>query len=142
MAELVSKEIGIRREGSAIRIPIFYKLMGSMLFVAVIPIMLLGIVSTGDTGSIIAMLGLQNSVFVLTLLTLSVVLMWSFYLSRSITGPIEDLCKVATSVSQGDLDCTAITVTSNDEVGELALAFNRLIDSYRLLDTLAKDDAE
>jgi HAMP domain-containing protein len=43
-------------------------------------------------------------------------------------------------VSQGNLADTAITVTSNDEIGELAVAFDRLINSYRILDTLAKDD--
>ena len=142
MAEMIPPEVGIRRDGLAIQIPIFYKLMASMLTVAVIPILLLGIVSAGDTGSIIATLGLQNGIMVLTLLTLSVILMWSFYLAKSITTPIEQLSKVATSVSQGNLANTEIAVMSNDEIGELAVAFNRLINSYRILDTLAKDDAE
>ncbi len=142
MAEIFSQEVGIMQDGLAIQIPIFYKLMASMLTVAVIPIFMLGIVSAGDTGSVIATLGLQNSIIVLTLLTLSVILMWSFYLAKSITTPIEQLSKVATSVSQGDLENTEITVVSNDEIGELAVAFNRLINSYRILDTLAKDDAE
>lgn len=142
MAEISSQEVGILQDGLAIQIPIFYKLMASMLTVAVIPIFLLGIVSAGDTGSVIATLGLQNSIIVLTLLTLAVILMWSFYLAKSITTPIEQLSKVATSVSQGDLADAEITVTSNDEIGELAVAFNRLINSYRILDTLAKDDAE
>ena len=142
MTDLMWKEIGIRQEGFTIQIPIFYKLMVSMLFVAIIPIVLLGMISTGDTESVIATLGLQNSIFILTLVTLVLVMMWSFYLSKSITTPIEQLAKVATSVSQGDLRQTEITVTSNDEIGELAIAFSRLINSYRLLDTLAKDDAE
>ncbi|MCK9308364.1 MAG: HAMP domain-containing protein [Methanoculleus sp.] len=142
MAEIFSQDVGILQDGLVIQIPIFYKLMASMLTVAVIPIFLLGIVSAGDTGSVIAILGLQNSILVLTLLTLSVILMWSFYLAKSITTPIEQLSKVATRVSQGDLANTEITVISNDEVGELAVAFNRLINSYRILDTLAKDDTE
>jgi HAMP domain-containing protein len=142
MAEIFSQDVGILQDGLVIQIPIFYKLMASMLTVAVIPIFLLGIVSAGDTGSVIAILGLQNSILVLTLLTLSVILMWSFYLAKSITTPIEQLSKVATSVSQGDLANTEITVISNDEIGELAVAFNRLINSYRILDTLAKDDTE
>ncbi len=114
--------------------------MASMLTVAVIPVFLLGIVSAGDTGSVIATLGLQNGIIVLTLLTLSVIMMWSFYLAKSITAPIEQLSEVATRVSQGNLVDTEITVTSNDEIGELAVAFDRLINSYKILDTLAKDD--
>ena len=142
MAESFSQEIGVLQDGLTIQIPMFYKLMASMLTVAVIPIFLLGIVSAGDTGSIIAALGLQNGIILLTLITLSVILMWSFFLAKSITTPIEQLSKVATSVSQGNLANTEIAVASNDEIGELAVAFNRLINSYRILDTLAKDDAE
>jgi len=140
MAEIFPQEVGIRRDGLVIQIPIFYKLMASMLTVAVIPVFLLGIVSAGDTGSVIATLGLQNGIIILTLLTLSVIMMWSFYLAKSITAPIEQLSEVATRVSQGNLADTAITVTSNDEIGELAVAFDRMINSYRILDTLAKDD--
>ncbi|KDE55374.1 hypothetical protein EI28_07335 [Methanoculleus sp. MH98A] len=130
------------QDGLTVQIPMFYKLMASMLTVAVIPIFLLGIVSVGDTGSIVATLGLQNSIIVMTLLTVFVVFMWSFFLAKSITDPVEQLSQAATSASQGDLANVEITVTSNDEIGELAVAFNRLINSYRILDTLAKDDAE
>jgi methyl-accepting chemotaxis protein len=142
MAESFSQDIGVFQDGLTIQIPMFYKLMASMLTVAVIPIFLLGIVSAGDTGSVIATLGLQNSIIIMTLLTVLVVFMWSFFLAKSITNPIEQLSKAATSASQGDLTNVEITVTSNDEIGELAVAFNRLINSYMILDTLAKDDAE
>ncbi|MDK2916967.1 MAG: hypothetical protein PWR25_1524 [Euryarchaeota archaeon] len=142
MAETFSQDIGVLQDGLTIQIPIFYKLMASMLTVAVIPIFLLGIVSAGDTGSVIATLGLQNSIIIMTLLTVSVVFMWSFFLAKSITTPIEQLSKAATSASQGNLTNVEIAVTSNDEIGELAVAFNRLLNSYRILDTLARDDAE
>jgi len=39
--------------GLSLQIPIFYKLMVSMLFVSMIPMMLLGIVSMGGTDSIV-----------------------------------------------------------------------------------------
>lgn len=142
MTETLSQEIGVFQDGLTIQIPMFYKLMASMLTVAVIPIFLLGIVSAGDTVSVIATLGLQNSIIIMTLLTVFVVFMWSFFLAKSITNPIEQLSRAATSASQGDLTNVEITVTSNDEISELAVAFNRLINSYRILDTLAKDDAE
>ncbi|WP_243670207.1 hypothetical protein [Methanoculleus chikugoensis] len=51
MADTFSQEIGgVFQDGLTIQIPIFYKLMASMLTVAVIPIFLLGgIVSAGGT---------------------------------------------------------------------------------------------
>jgi HAMP domain-containing protein len=128
--------------GISLQIPIFYKLMVSMLFVSMIPMLLLGIVSMGGTESIVASLGLTNSIFVLTLVTLSVVVMWSFFLASSITSPIVRLSEIATSMSTGQLKNTEIELLSNDEIGELQTAFNRMINTYRILDTLAKEENE
>ncbi|MHB8052536.1 MAG: HAMP domain-containing protein [Methanoregula sp.] len=121
-------------------IPIFYKLMVSMLFVATIPIILLGIVSMGGTTSIRQNIGLD--IFVITLITLSVVIMWSFFLANSITSPIVKLSKIATSMSTGDLKNPEIELLSIVEFGELQTAFNRMVNTYKILDTLAKEDNE
>jgi nitrogen fixation/metabolism regulation signal transduction histidine kinase len=104
-----------------------------------IPVMLLGIVSIGGTGSIVASLGLTNSIFLLTFVTLSVIVMWSFFLASSITKPIVKLSEIATSMSTGDLKNPEIELLSNDEIGELQIAFNRMIKTYKILDTLAKE---
>jgi HAMP domain-containing protein len=128
--------------GLSIQIPIFYKLMVSMLFVSMIPMMLLGIVSMGGTDSIVTSLGLTNSIFVLTFVTLSVVVMWSFFLASSITNPIVKLSEIATSMSNGELKNPEIELLSNDEIGELQIAFNRMINTYKILDTLAKETDE
>jgi len=128
--------------GFSIQIPIFYKLMVSMLFVSMIPIILLGMVSMGGTESIVASLGLTTSIFVLTLVTLSVIVMWSFFLASSITNPIVKLSEIATSMSTGELKNPEIELLSNDEIGELQMAFNRMINTYKILDTLAKETDE
>jgi HAMP domain-containing protein len=142
MAATTSREEKPVQVGLSLQIPIFYKLMVSMLFVATIPMILLGIVSMGGTTSIIANIGLTNSIFVITLITLSVVVMWSFFLASSITNPIVRLSKIATSMSTGELANPEIELLSNDEIGELQTAFNRMINTYRILDTLAKEDNE
>jgi HAMP domain-containing protein len=128
--------------GFSLPIPIFYKLMVSMLFVATIPVILLGIVSTGGTTSIISNIGLTPSIFIITLVTLSVVVMWSFFLASSITNPIVSLSKIATNMSTGDLKNPEIELLSNDEIGELQNAFNRMVNTYKILDTLSKEDNE
>jgi signal transduction histidine kinase len=128
--------------GLSIPIPIFYKLMVSMLFVATIPMILLGIVMMGDKNSIISNIGLTNSIFIITLITLSVVVMWSFFLASSITNPIVKLSKIATSMSTGELKNPEIELLSNDEIGELQTAFNRMINTYKILDTLSKEDTD
>jgi len=130
----------VKRKEIRIPIPIFFKLMISMLFVATIPIFLLGIVSMGGTASITASLGLQTTIILLTIVTLAIVLMWSFFLASSITNPIVKLSTIAQSMSQGEIKTSEIDVISNDEIGELVISFNKLINTYRILDTLAKDD--
>jgi HAMP domain-containing protein len=129
-------------KGFSLQIPIFYKLMVSMLFVSMIPIILLGMVSMGGTDSIVASLGLTNSIFILTLGTLTVIVMWSFFLAASITNPIVKLSEIATSMSTGQLKNPEIERLSNDEIGELQMAFNRMINTYKILDTLAKEENE
>jgi signal transduction histidine kinase len=129
-----------KRKEIRIQIPIFFKLMISMLFVATIPIFLLGIVSMGGTASITASLGLQTTIILLTVVTLAIVLMWSFFLASSITSPIVKLSSIAQNMSQGEIKTSEIDVMSNDEIGELVVSFNKLINTYRILDTLAKDD--
>jgi len=129
-----------KRKEIRIQIPIFFKLMISMLFVATIPIFLLGIVSMGGTASITASLGLQTTIILLTIVTLAIVLMWSFFLASSITSPIVRLSAIARNMSQGEIKTSEIDVMSNDEIGELVISFNKLINTYRILDTLAKDD--
>ena len=126
--------------GLSIPIPIFYKLMVSMLFVATIPMILLGIVMMGEQNSIISNIGLTNSIFIITLITLSVVVMWSFFLASSITNPIVRLSKLATSMSTGEIKNPEIELLSNDEIGELQTAFNRMVNTYKILDTLSKED--
>lgn len=130
------------QKGFSLQIPIFYKLMVSMLFVSMIPMLLLGIVSMGGTDSIVTSIGLTPSIFVLTLVTLSVVVMWSFFLASSITSPIVKLSELATSMSTGQLKNPEIELLSNDEIGELQTAFNRMVNTYKILDTLAKEENE
>lgn len=140
MTVMKRTEIKPATGGFSIPIPIFYKLMVSMLFVATIPMILLGIVSMGGTTSIISNIGLTNSIFIITLVTLSVVVMWSFFLASSITNPIVKLSKIATNMSTGDLKNPEIELLSNDEIGELQTAFNRMVNTYKILDTLSKED--
>ncbi len=128
--------------GFSFPIPIFYKLMISMLFVATIPIILLEIVYMGGTTSIVENIGLTSSILIITLITLSVVIMWSFFLASSITNPIVRLSKIATGMSTGEFKNPEIELLSNDEIGELQTAFNRMINTYKILDTLAKEDNE
>lgn len=54
----------------------------------------------------------------------------SYQLSRSVLGPIQLVTKATRALGEGNLDQT-VPVLSRDELGELALAFNRLAGQLR-----------
>ena len=73
-----------------------------------------------------------RSVWVAIVITLAVSLGAGFYTARSVLKPIYLLSAVAESISRGDLD-VAVDVTSNDETGVLARAFNHMTENLRLM---------
>ena len=55
----------------------------------------------------------------------AIALLLGIFLSRTLTRPIRELTRATHAVSQGDLS-QQVTVHSNDELGELAQAFNKM----------------
>jgi methyl-accepting chemotaxis protein len=125
--------------GDGIQIPIFYKLMVSMLFVAAVPIFLLSIVAVGGTQSIISVLGLMGTIGLVTLVTITAILICSYYLSGLIARPIVQLSEMANDLSRGIVVESDLPVKRNDEIGTLSRAFSKMVSTYRLLDTLAQE---
>lgn len=125
-----------------VTIPIFYQVLVSMIFVAMIPVILLLVVSMGGTESFIGTIGTSATVLILTISTILVVFMWSYFVAHHVTRPIVELSSIATRISRGYVPEGEIEVRSNDEIGELVIAFNKMVNTYRILDTLAKEEAE
>jgi signal transduction histidine kinase/CheY-like chemotaxis protein len=64
----------------------------------------------------------------------------SFIFARSLTNPIKNLVESTKKVSEGDLD-QRIEVTSSDEIGELAGAFNSMLENLKKT-TASRDELE
>lgn len=69
---------------------------------------------------------------VLILVVAAVVPGVAFYLSRGITRPLAALRDTAEKVSLGDMDVT-VKVDSDDEIGDLAQSFERMVTAIRFL---------
>ncbi|MCI0494457.1 cache domain-containing protein [candidate division KSB1 bacterium] len=54
----------------------------------------------------------------------------SYLITRSITKPLSEMVSVTQSIATGDLD-RRIVVKSKDEIGQLALSFNKMVASLR-----------
>jgi two-component system sensor histidine kinase/response regulator len=64
--------------------------------------------------------------------------MLGIYLSKRITKPVIDLRNATKKISKGDLD-TQIEITSNDEIGELAVSFNQMVEDLNRT-TVSRDE--
>jgi adenylate cyclase len=68
---------------------------------------------------------------VLTGLAAGLGLVFSVFVSTGLTRPVQRLLEGARAVERGELDRT-LAVTSQDEIGHLTVAFNRMVEQLRL----------
>jgi methyl-accepting chemotaxis protein len=66
----------------------------------------------------------------LGLLMLAVSMLCAFFISSSITNPIKNAVVVANNIANGDLR-TSVSVTSQDEVGQMMLAMQNMVSHLR-----------
>jgi methyl-accepting chemotaxis protein len=75
---------------------------------------------------------LRNLMFVLVGLVIAIVLASALLFSRALTRPLLEVVSNLKEISQGEADLTrTLTISSNDEVGELAGNFNRFVERLR-----------
>ncbi|MFP3974686.1 MAG: sensor histidine kinase [Chloroflexota bacterium] len=70
-----------------------------------------------------------TTVLIIGIATLLAVVL-AVFVARGITVPIKNIIKASRSVASGDLDET-VSTNSGDETGELALTFNRMVQSLK-----------
>ncbi len=68
----------------------------------------------------------RNAIIMFGFISLVISLIIGYLMSRSITRPVHELVKVATTIAEGDVSCT-VEVRSQDEIGELGESFNRVV---------------
>lgn len=74
----------------------------------------------------------QNTILMITLISMFIVIIIVFILATSISRPIKQLTEIADKVSMGDLE-TEITVHTNDEINDLAESFRRMINAFKMM---------
>lgn len=85
-----------------------------------------GLVTKIDKAEVLAPItDLRNLLVLITVLISIIIVFVSIYLARSISRPIVSLARTAADISSGDLSRRA-EVTSRDEIGDLAQAFNQM----------------
>ena len=71
---------------------------------------------------------LQNTLFVLFIIGLSLLFIACYYLARTALKPIRDIVKEAETITGSQIDRRLPVKNEKDELGELSIAFNALLD--------------
>lgn len=81
-----------------------------------------------------------NVGIIFSIIALNILLiLWFTY---SITGPITELSRTADEITHGNFDVPSVKVDSNDEIGVMAEAFNRMAGSIRQYISEIREKAE
>jgi sigma-B regulation protein RsbU (phosphoserine phosphatase) len=85
---------------------------------------------------------LHKTIAFLAIVGISLLLVVSYLVARSITGPIRRVAQATTKVAEGDLDIQLVDASRRDEVGQLASAFMGMAKNLkRYIDDLTKATA-
>lgn len=74
-----------------------------------------------------------------TLLAIVIGLVISLYLARSISRPVRAVTVEASKIASGDLTGTGIVIQTQDEIGQLAKAFNTMLENLKELTKTLQD---
>jgi|GEM_PF-5784746 len=83
---------------------------------------------------------LLRTFFLIGLLLVVMLIPFSIFFSRAISRPLLELTRIMDEVGKGDLN-KSITIKSNDEIGELAVAFNKMIKNLEHV-TASRDELD
>ncbi|MCX8011701.1 MAG: cache domain-containing protein, partial [Desulfobacterota bacterium] len=67
----------------------------------------------------------KTLIFILTCISLALLLALLIFLSRILTAPVLELTRVSSQMAEGEYSLR-VSITQHDEIGQLALSFNRM----------------
>ncbi len=88
---------------------------------------LLGFVNVGISNNNLeaSFENMKKNIFIFTTVIVAIGIMLGIMFANKISSPIKELSQAATSIAHGDLN-QRVSYTSNDEIGDLAMVFNKM----------------
>ena len=121
-------------------LPLANKLVGSMLTLIVISMLIMApigyhhasMAAGAENNASIILQSFQFQSIVASLAIILLGLLLAFFIFRSLTTPIDRMIQAFQKVEQGDFTQRVSAITA-DEVGELAIYFNRMVERLNIL---------
>ena len=73
-------------------------------------------------------------------ISLLIALVVSFAAAKKITDPVKHLTNVANRVSKGEIT-EKVEISSSDEIGDLAESFRRMINAFKVMEAMSKEES-
>jgi methyl-accepting chemotaxis protein len=88
------------------------------------------------------LLGMRNTILILGITSIFTGITVAFFIGRSIAKPVTRVAETLKDIAEGEGDLTrSITVNSKDEIGDLALYFNKTLEKIKNLVVNVKREA-
>jgi two-component system sensor histidine kinase VicK len=81
----------------------------------------------------------KTNMMLIALFMVLLAIIATFVVANSITKPIKELKDVADNVSMGDLQQN-VTITGDDEIGELGHSFQRMINAFKMSQAMSEEE--
>ncbi|MBN1502994.1 HAMP domain-containing protein [Candidatus Woesearchaeota archaeon] len=78
-------------------------------------------------------MGTQNTIFMITLVTIIIVVAVSLLFAKGITDPLSKMTKAGKKIADGDLDAKIPEIKTGDEVEEIGMTMNLLVGAIKYL---------
>jgi len=86
--------------------------------------------------------GMRNSIVIVSIVSIIAGIIIAFFIGRSIAKPVIRVANTLKDIAEGEGDLTAaITINSKDEIGDLALYFNKTLEKIKSLVINVKGEA-
>jgi len=88
------------------------------------------------------LVGMRNSIVIVGMASIIIGIVIAFFIGRSIAKPVASVADMLKDIAEGEGDLTAsIAINSNDEIGSLALYFNKTLEKIKNLVVNVKKEA-
>lgn len=105
-----------------------------------IPILDWGMVVKIDASEALQpILSTRNVIIIVAVVMSLIILLLSSYISKGVIGPIRELTEAANNISKGNTN-VRIDIRSNDEVGDLAESFERMLAAIKFFKNKDRED--
>jgi methyl-accepting chemotaxis protein len=92
-----------------------------------------GLLNEGNTEQASKGQAIIANMLLLTVITIIVSILLSLYISRVISKPVVKLSASAEQIAEGNLSVEDIHIRNKDEIGDLAVSFNKMLGSLKII---------